>query len=239
MENKELFEELGLSGNGGKVYEDLVKFGKLSASEVSAKSGVPYGKIYVVLESLIHKGLVEVVPEKTKKFVPSSPENLIKLVEEKQKVLEKAKEKARSMKQFYEVKEKNPVIMAQGRKGFYKVVEEMEKAGKYAYSIKWTSEFKPEWVKEHKANLRKGVDLRMLSRYDKETKRDVDDWLKINKNVRKIENEGVAFAVNDDKEVLIGLIRNNVTLLIRDKAFAKVMKKLFLAYYEHEAEDIK
>ena len=36
---------------------------------------------YNVLDSLIAKGLVEVIPEKTKKFVPSSPEDLIKLID--------------------------------------------------------------------------------------------------------------------------------------------------------------
>ena len=40
------------------------------------------------------------------------------------------------------------------------------------------------------------------------------------------------------KEVMIGLIKSNVTLLIRDKAFVEVMRRMFLATYE-QAESIK
>ncbi len=45
MSEVNLFEELGLTKNEGKVYETLVKFGKMSSSEVSSKSEVPYGEV--------------------------------------------------------------------------------------------------------------------------------------------------------------------------------------------------
>jgi len=197
------FSELGLTKNEGKAYEALVKFGKLSASEVSKHSGVSYSRIYDVLDSLANKGLVEVVPEKTKKFVPTDPASLLKLVEEKEKALEKTRAKIKEMKRFYEVKEKNPVIMGVGRKAFYKIVEEM----------------------------------RVLTRYDEETKKSVEKWLKIYKTIKKFDNEGVAIGVTDE-EVLISLIKSNVTLLIRDGPFTKIMSKLFSAAYE-KAEPIK
>ena len=56
--------------------------------------------------------------------------------------------------------------------------------------------------------------------------------------MRSLINEGFACDIRDDKEVMLGLIKNNTTILIRDKAFAKIMKKLFLAYYD-KAEKIK
>ncbi|MFH1307974.1 MAG: helix-turn-helix domain-containing protein [archaeon] len=238
MKDSELYEELGLNKNEGKCYETLVRFGKLGAGEISNKSGVPYGRIYNILDSLIHKGLINSVPEKTKKFVPASPENFIELIEKKQKVLENAKIKARTMKQLYEVKEKNPVVMVEGRKAFYKIVDEMKESQKYDYAIKWTSEYRPDWLKKAKKYIRQEKEIKVLTRYDKETEKDVKSWLKVYKSIRKIDNEGIAMSISDDKEVMISLINNNVTLLIRDKAFAKIMKKLFLAYYE-DAEKIK
>ena len=42
----------------------------------------------------------------------------------------------------------------------------------------------------------------------------------------------------DDEEVMIALIKSDTTLLIRDKPFAKLMKKMFLATY-NQAEQIK
>ena len=57
-----IYQELGLTINESKVYEILIKHGKLGSGETSSFSGVPYGKIYSVLDSLITKGLVKVIP---------------------------------------------------------------------------------------------------------------------------------------------------------------------------------
>ncbi|MCA9485929.1 MAG: TrmB family transcriptional regulator [Nanoarchaeota archaeon] len=224
--------ELGITRNGAKAYEVLVRFGKMSASEISAKSGVPYGRIYDVLESLVEKGFVQVVPEKTKKFVASDPVNLNELIADKRKSLEAVEEKVSELQQFYDDKEKHPVRMVEGRKGFHKIVAELKSAEKFDYSIKWTSLFDPKWVEGVRKKLRKNVDVRSLTRYDEETKKDVDKWFKINKNIRKFSNEGVAMSIIDDKEVMIGLIKSNTTLVIRDGPFAKVMRQLFLASYD-------
>jgi len=237
MEEQEEFEEIGLTKNESKAYEALVKFGKLTAGETSAKSGVPYSRIYDILESLVHRGIVETIPEKTKKFIPSNPEHFLEIIKKKEEKLEKIKEKIKEMKQFYDIKEKNPVTMAFGRAGFYKIVKELSKSTKYSYSIKWTSEIKPEWIKETKEKLKKGIDVKSLVRKDKETEKNIKDWIKVNKNMRVLENEGFACSIIDDKEVMLSLIKSNVTLLVKDEAFTKVMKKLFLSEYE-KAETI-
>ena len=234
----EILEELGLTKNESKVYEILIEFGILSAAEVSAKSTVSYSKIYNILDSLIAKGLVSIIPEKTKKFSPSSPESFVKLIEEKERKLHEAKNKVKELKKFYDVKEKNPVIVAAGIKGFHKVVEEMKIAEKYCYNIKWNAEARPDWLRTREDKLRKKVEIKDLVRYNDETEKNVEEWLKISKNIKKIENEGVAFSVTDDYEVMISLIKSNVTLLIRDKPFAKIMKKMFLETYK-TAEVIK
>ena len=54
---------IGLTRNEAKVYDVLIKFGKLGAGEISRESGVSYSKIYNVLDSLISKNLVMVIPE--------------------------------------------------------------------------------------------------------------------------------------------------------------------------------
>lgn len=228
----EEYEELGLTKNESKVYQALIEHGKLGSGDISKNSRVSYSKIYNVLDSLINKGLVKVVPEKSKKFIPSSPESLIKLIEEKQKKLETAKEKARKMQEFYDTREQNPVSMVFGRIGFYKIVKELKEPDKYDYTIKWSSDFKPEFVGNAERRLKKGKDIKVLARYDSETEKNVKKWIKVNKNIRKFENEGVAMSIIDDEEVMIGLIKSNVTLLVKDSAFAKVMKKMFLDSFE-------
>jgi len=234
----EEYEEFKIKKNEAKVYEQLVRLGKIGSGDLSRESGVPYGKIYNILDSLINKGLAEVIPEKTKKFVPTSPKHLIEFIEEKQKKLEKAKEKAKKMKQFYDVKEKNPIVMEIGRKGFYKIVKELKHAEDYNYTIKWTSEYRPDWAENLRKNLKKGRDIKTLTRYDKETEKDEKEYLKINKNIRKFSNEGVAMSIIDNEQVMIALIKSNVTLMVRDKPLAKIMKQMFLDSYK-DAEIIK
>jgi sugar-specific transcriptional regulator TrmB len=238
MEEKIDLSELGLSRNESKVYSALIQFGKLGAGELSSKSGVSYGRIYDVLGVLINKNLVYIIPEKTKKFIPASPENFLKLIDDKQRDLEKIRQRIKEMRNFYNLAEKNPVQMQLGRKGFYKIVKDMKTPKKYDYTIRWTSEPKPDSIRKFKESKKEGVDLRFLTRYDSETERNVKEWFKINKNIRKFNNEGVAIGVQDDEEVLLGLIKSNVTLLIRNKPFAKVMKQLFLETYKN-AEEIK
>src|SRR3989344_3618610 len=122
MDLRAVVEELGMSTNEAKVYDTLIQFGKLSAAEVSAKSGVSYSRIYNVLEALLTKGLIVVVPEKTKKFAPANPSAFEKLIVEKEKKLAVAREKVKEMRSFYEVKEKQPVVVAVGRAGFHKLI---------------------------------------------------------------------------------------------------------------------
>lgn len=237
MQDREIFEELGLSLNEGKVYSELVKHGKLSASDVSSKSGVPYGKIYVVLQRLIDKGLIDIVPEKTKKYVSTSPDSLIKLIEEKKKLLEDAKEKVKEMKQFYEKKDKDFLIIGEGDKGFWKIVDEMKEVKEYGYNIKWESKIQPGALEKTKKIIKKGIERKTLARYDSDTEKTLQRWIKVDKNIHQFPNEGAVLSILDDEEVLIGLIKKNTTLLIRDVAFAKIMKRLFLGAYD-KAEKI-
>jgi sugar-specific transcriptional regulator TrmB len=179
-----------------------------------------------------NRGLVEIIPEKTKKFIPSDPDSLKKIIDNKKKILDNAQEMIQKMKEFYEIKDKNPVSIGHGRAGFWKLADEMKTPKKYAYSIKWTSQIRPDSLRKLRQRLREKVDIKVLSRYDKETEKDIKKWMKVNKNIKKMDNDGFAFSVQDDDEVLLGLIKSNITLLIRNKSFAKVMKKMFLETYK-------
>jgi len=228
----EEFAELGLTKNEAKAYQTLIKFGKLGATEISNHSTVPYSRIYDILNSLIQKGLVELIPEKIKKFTSTDPSFLINLIESKEKHLQNLKEKVKEMKKFYETKEKNPVIMGVGKKVFHKLVDEMSPPNEFDYSIKWNSLYDPKWARETRQIINQKIDFKSLARYDKETEKDIRKWLKITRNIRQLDNEGVAIAITE-KEVLIGLIKSNVTLLIKDQAFCKLLKQLFLNTYKN------
>ena len=74
------FESIGLNKNESKAFNALVKLGKSSAGDISRNSGVSDKKVYKILESLERKGLVRMIPEKTKMFVPEDPKALKKII---------------------------------------------------------------------------------------------------------------------------------------------------------------
>ena len=232
-----MFSELGLTSNEGKAYGVLLEYGKLSAGEVSKFGNVSYSRVYEVLEGLEQKGLIKIIPEKAKKFVPSSPSELMEIIKKRQKNLEKVKDKINEMRKLYREKTKQPVILGYGKRAFYKLIKEQKSAKKYAYNIKYTSEYRSEWERKYRIRKKKSIVDKNLVRYDEETKKNVKKWIKLGrKDLKRFDNDGVALSVHDGEEVVIGLIKSNTTLLIRDEPFAKIMKQLIDDSYKNAKE---
>lgn len=228
------FSILGLTGNESKVFDALIRKGKSSSSEVSRESGVSYSRIYDILGSLEHKGLVKVIPEKSKKFIASNPESLKQIILEKKKELENLDKEIDEMKNLYDLCEKDVIEVVQGKKNFYKLTREMPEPKENMYNVKYSSEYHLEWVREMKNSLKSGVHIKELVRNDEDTEKNVLKWLKINPEIKSIPNTGVAISSIDKKIMLISLIKSNVQLLIRDKAFIELIDELLLNYFENK-----
>ena len=71
--SRKAMESLGLTGYEIKVYLSFLGSGSMTASDVSKKSGVPYSKIYEVLNALEDKGWLESNSSRPQKFFPKSP----------------------------------------------------------------------------------------------------------------------------------------------------------------------
>ena len=237
MDNLIELEELGLTKNEMKVYQTLLEHGKLGSGELSRFSSVPYGRIYDVIASLEQKGMIKIIPEKTKKFIALDPGEFEDLIKKKKEALDALGEKIKGLKHLYAQRTEDPVILGYGKAAFYKIDKIMKKPQKFSYSVKYTSEYRPEWERNHIESAKKGIDSRSLVRYDEETKSNVKQWLTIKKKIKKFNNNGIAMAINE-QEVLISLIKSNVTLLVRDKNFCQIMGQLFLDSYKN-AEEIK
>lgn len=224
-------QNLGLSEYEEKAFRALVKLGKSSASRISREGEISYGKIYEVLASLERKGLVKIVPEKTKMFIPTDPQNLLNLIKIKEGELDKLKKEVNELKQIYESSEEEIIEIAEGKRNFYKILKQLKEPKKFKYTVKFTSEHQPEWERKDKKFIKRGIDVKSLVKYDKETEKNVKKWLKINKNIKQIKNSGVAMDLRDS-EIFISLIKKNKALLIKDSNLSEIMGQLFLAAYE-------
>lgn len=72
-------EDLGLTSYEIRVYTSLLDSGSMTASEISKRSGVPYSKIYEVLNSLEEKGWLESDSSRPQKFFPKSPSTALEV----------------------------------------------------------------------------------------------------------------------------------------------------------------
>jgi len=89
MNLKQSLNDAGLSNREIGVYLALLELGKTTTGPLAKKSGVPLSKIYQTLDKLINKGLASyILISKTKYFKASSPNHLIKLIDEKKKNLQ-------------------------------------------------------------------------------------------------------------------------------------------------------
>ncbi|MEW5840924.1 TrmB family transcriptional regulator [Nitrososphaera sp.] len=71
--SRKAMEDLGLTGYEIRVYTSLLESGAMTAADISKKSGVPYSKIYEVLNSLEDKGWLESDSSRPQQFFPRSP----------------------------------------------------------------------------------------------------------------------------------------------------------------------
>ncbi len=223
---------LGLTKNESKAYESLLRIGKAGAAQISKESQVPYGRIYGVLDSLEEKGLVKPIPEKSRKYVPSSPEALQEYIAKQKLLLEEAETKIKEYKSIYSQHIQEPIQIARGKRNFYKILRQLSFPKKYEYNIKYTFETRPESKRIVKRIIRQKKDYKVLGRIDEETTQNVDEWRKIT-NIKPIENQGVAIAIIDDRELMVAMIKSNTIMLVKDEPFIMLMKTLFMNYYKN------
>jgi sugar-specific transcriptional regulator TrmB len=85
-------KEAGLPNNDVKVYLALLDLGSALAGEITKKSGVNRTNVYDSLDKLIERGLVSYVIQANRKyFEATTPESLIKYLDEKESNIKKQK----------------------------------------------------------------------------------------------------------------------------------------------------
>jgi HTH-type transcriptional regulator, sugar sensing transcriptional regulator len=86
---KQILEEIGLTKGEAKVYLALLKTGETTTGKIIDRAQISGGKVYVILDKLIKKGLVSfITKEKTKYFSAATPNKILDYVDEKEKTLQ-------------------------------------------------------------------------------------------------------------------------------------------------------
>jgi HTH-type transcriptional regulator, sugar sensing transcriptional regulator len=86
--------DVGLSDKEARVYVGMLTLGPSGVQEIADASGVNRATTYLMLESLVHRGLASTFEqEKKAMFVAETPKKLADLIENQSKTLEEKREK--------------------------------------------------------------------------------------------------------------------------------------------------
>lgn len=177
MENavvKEKLREIGLTKNEVKVYITCLELGSSLASQISKKSEIYRTIIYDVLDSLIKKGLISYfIKENRKYFHSTSPESLIKYIEEKEKEIVKQKEDIESVIEHLkklEKPKKEPYLIEvfSSKEGFKSLLEGILNEGKgykmIGYEALGASLLKYYFVHWQKRRIKKKIKRKIIGK---------------------------------------------------------------------------
>lgn len=139
--NTEILEKIGFTKGEIKVYFAMLELGNTTSGPIIIKSNVSRSKVYEILERLKEKGIVsESIRENTKYFQAASPERILEVIEEKEKILSKQKEEFKKVlpsliqKQRYAEQKQEVKVYSgfEGVKTYYnEILKQLEKGDEY------------------------------------------------------------------------------------------------------------
>ena len=233
-------EKFGFSSKEVICYLSLLEFGTASAREVSKASGLNRSTAYVLLESLVKKGLASISNnEKNRFYTASPPERLVQSLEDEAKLAAQRLGEARSLlpelKSMYAgVGPKPKVTFYEGEEGIESVYEDTLSSGEsiraYA-SIENTHEVLPHYFPDYyKRRTAKGISIRSIHPNTEEAKERTTHNLEESRDSALVPKEDYNFSpeinIYDNKIVFMSL-REKFGLIIESEELADAMKKVF------------
>lgn len=76
-EAERLLERLDLPEYERTALRELLTLGRTTAPDLAEATGIPKARIYGVLDELVDRGFVELIPERPKKYQPKPPEDIL------------------------------------------------------------------------------------------------------------------------------------------------------------------
>lgn len=241
MNAENLLKEYGLSDKEIAVYLALIKLGPSPVRVLSSESKVNRGTTYDILKDLIIQGLVSYYNKESHQFFTAeSPDKLVLALEQKQKDLERVKEKIQEnlpqLRQAFGQQGGKPIMkLFEGQKGLRQILEDilhtMDRADEKIYFV-YSS-----------ANVRKNVYQSMPDFSDRRIKRKIfvqtialgpggqlvglDDRKWMNKEEREL---GATYQIiygGKVAHISLDNSENPVGVVIENQAIYKTQKMIF------------
>lgn len=116
MEISEVLRSIGLTDKETNVYLALLELGTASVQPIASKAGIKRPTTYLILDDLVKKGLVSIVPRSQKAlYTAESPEKIISDLSKKQELVKRF---LPNMLALYNAKKNKPqVLLFEGKEG--------------------------------------------------------------------------------------------------------------------------
>lgn len=250
-ELKQKLGDTGLSENEIGVYISLLKIGESTTGKILNDYKMSSGKIYIVLDKLIKKGLVSyAIKNNVKHFKAHNPMNILEYLKKEKEEIEKKANSIQNMipdlqNMLNSDSDEVQVEVYEGIDGFktavYKVLEEHEIGGKeweFDHFEFGKDEDMPDSIRYvmrnySKGMMKKNISVKLLVSTD--NKKAINDVKKVlegtNFEFRHIENQKFAsIFFTKDKTLIIDYVKPHV-VFIRNKAIAQGFIRMFEAMW--------
>jgi len=240
-------QKIGLSDKEAKVYLATLELAQASVQKIAQKSNVKRATTYVILESLIEKGLCSTIQQDKKTlYIANDPDTLEGIFEIQKKEIDEQKKNFTKVLPdlhliFNRQEDKPTVKFFEGKQGMFNCMEEFLSIYKdpsenvrmvYNADLINKNVFPEELNKYKEIRLKRKIKTKVLYNMKSGEKKNTADGNRV-KLDEKIFPVSCDFAVYGDYIRLITLGKKVSAILIKDKNIATTLKTVFdLAWIE-------
>jgi len=233
---KAALEKFGLSGKEASVYLSCLELGEATANDIAIKSHLPRTLVYDIFKRLIEKGLAStIIKEKTKRFGVVKPEDLLRMIREKEEALSSVLEEMKKIQQAPSEIPKAEVFV--GAEGVKSVLDAVLKAkpkelcvyGSSATSFEIMPTYIPQWhIRRTRLNIKMRVIYNDVRRARARMKNYPGTTELLEVRFMPIKYEfPTSFVIYNNKLIMIYWSREPLTILIESKGIAANHKQYF------------
>jgi len=232
VNEQKLLMEYGFNLYESRIICSLVSAGKATAKYIAQDAAVPKNKVYEILESLLQRGLVQLLPGKPKRYAATSlPVAIERNIRERTLRLEQVGKTLKSYFNKLPKKEEQPKKFwaMEGKSAMVnKIVETLDSVQKESLGFIdiWTA--RPENLSAIKRAIDRGVKFYFLGSVNKKTLPLVKKYEKLGVKIKNYNIRGAGYSVFDGRYVQQRITEGKIiSLWIENVYLAKILREHF------------
>lgn len=239
---EELLRQLNLTQYEIKAYIALLKVDKVTAYQLGGLSKIPSGRIYDVVESLVSKGIVSILPGTPRLVMAIEPKIALKglLAKKDQEWRNKSSQLSHVINKLEKKEEKEIVILSKGEDLYYQTLVEMHcKVKKELLSI--LGGLTPpkkgiDLITSTKMILKKGGKIKSIVPLDKYNIEMAKKMIRIGVQLRDSPVKNLRMHIVDGKYAMITIVdknnsKNRSIIKINQRESVQALREMFLALW--------